>query len=310
VLTWQGALGLAAALVAGWLALQTARSRIQALAPYLREAALVAVLYAVWQLLLDGLVTRTAGAASRGRWVWSAERSLHLPSEAWFQSLFLPHRWFLRLADLYYAGVHFPVMGLFLLWMFARHRAAYPRARALLVVFTAAAALVQAVPVAPPRLVPGIGVVDAAALRGQSVYPAGGLSDPGQLIAMPSVHVGFAALVAYGAWRATASRWRILGLGHLLLTVVVVVSTGNHYWADGLVALVLLALSEAVVVLTWSALGRLPAWRSPGGGEEEGRPAPAGHRGYGQAPPLLPVPQPEEVVQAPLPWPQDGQDDT
>jgi hypothetical protein len=214
--------------------------------PYLNEATLLSLLYAGWQLLLDGLVKRTAGAVAHGRWVWAAERSVHLPSEASLQRLLLRHTAVMGAGNLYYAGVHFVAMGLFLGWVFTRHRHRYGPLRWQLAGFTALAALVQAVPVAPPRLVPGLGVVDAAARLGESVYPAHGLSDPGQLIAMPSVHVGWAALIAVGTLTLSPSRWRWVGPAHLLTTFTVVVATGNHYWLDGLAAMALLAGVTAV----------------------------------------------------------------
>lgn len=223
--------------------------------PYAREAALLCVLYAGWQGLLDVLVTHTAGAAARGRWIWVQERRLHLPSEAWVQHALSSPTALLRGAGLYYAGVHFVAMGLFLAWAFARHRDRYREVRWWLVVFTGLAAFLQAWPVAPPRLVPGLGVTDAAARLGISVYPPGGLHDPGQLIAMPSVHVGWAALIALGAFRLGRGPWRWIGVLHLVLTVLVVVATGNHYWLDGVVALGLLAAAVAVTPVTGGRRG-------------------------------------------------------
>ena len=247
MLSWRQALLLGAGLALLGAAARRGPARTRWAGPYLREAAVLCALYAAWQVLLDALVTRTAGAVGRGRWVWHAERDLRWPGEAWFQRPFLHHPALGRAADVWYGAAHFTVMGIFLAWMFARHRDRYPAVRAQLALVTLAAALIQAVPVAPPRLVPGLGVVDLPRLFGQSVYNPGGLSDPGQLIAMPSVHVGWAAVVALGCVRATRSSGRVLGPLHLLITGAVVVGTGNHYWMDGAVALLLLALAVAAV---------------------------------------------------------------
>ena len=68
-----------------------------------------------------------------------------------------------------------------------------------------------------------------------------------QFAAMPSLHIGWAALIAYVILR-TGPRWlALVAAGHLLVTVLVVVVTANHYWLDGIVALVLLSLAVAVV---------------------------------------------------------------
>lgn len=269
MLSATGALLIAAVLVGLALLGWWRAGRWRALAPYAREAALLCVLYAGWQGLLDVLVTRTSGAVGRGRWLWVQERRLHLPSEAWVQHLCSAPGLLMRGAGLYYAGVHFVAMGLFLAWAFTWHRDRYRQARWWLVVFTALAAFVQAVPVAPPRLVPGLGVVDAAARLGISVYPPGGLHDPGQLVAMPSVHVGWAAIVALGGLRLGRGRWRGIGVAHLALTVVAVVATGNHYWLDGVAALVLVALAVAVTPVTGGGGGVVieTTWR---GDNQEG----------------------------------------
>jgi hypothetical protein len=101
-------------------------------------------------------------------------------------------------------------------------------------------------PVAPPRLLPEFGFVDTAAEYGQSVYTALGAVGPDQLSAMPSVHVGWAVLVAVAVWTLTTSRWRWLGVGHAGVTVFVVVASANHFWLDGIVAVALLVIVLAV----------------------------------------------------------------
>ena len=267
MLSWRQALLLGAVLLALGLAARRGPARIRWTGAYLGEAAFLAGAYAGWQLLLDALVTRTAGAVAGGRWIWRVERDLRIPSEAWFQRPFVHHPVLGRAADAYYGGAHFTVMGLFLVWLFVRHRDRYPELRNQLLLLTAAAAFVQSIPVAPPRLVPGIGVVDQARLVGASVYGGDGLSDPGQLIAMPSVHVGWAALIAYGVWHAAPrtgwarfGRWT--GGAHLLVTMAVVVGTGNHYWADGAAALILLvgAVAAGRAVTRWAPWPAAASW--------------------------------------------------
>ena len=89
-----------------------------------------------------------------------------------------------------------------------------------------------------------VGFVDEAVQLGQSVYGAFGSGVAAQLSAMPSVHVAWAALIAIEVIRASPSRWRWLIVLHPVVTTFVVVVTANHYWADGIVAVVLLALAE------------------------------------------------------------------
>ena len=112
--------------------------------------------------------------------------------------------------------------------------------------FTAAALLVQFVPVAPPRMLPGDGMIDTAARYGQSVYGSVAGFNADQLSAMPSVHVGWSLLAALVIVEVSRSRWRWLALAYPLLTMLAVVVTANHYWLDGIAAALLLALALVV----------------------------------------------------------------
>ena len=112
--------------------------------------------------------------------------------------------------------------------------------------------LVQLLPVAPPRMLPGI--VDTAMVYGQSVYANGLPID--QLSAMPSIHVAWAVLVGYYVWRVSPSRWRYIGPAHSVMTIFVVVATGNHWWLDGIVGVLIL------VVCAWSVRGVQLAWQA------------------------------------------------
>jgi len=205
-----------------------------------REASRVALLYTLWQVAGRLSVSGIERANDRGLWVWHLERTLRLPSERAFQELIVPHGWLAQAANVYYAVAHVPGMGLFLVWLFFFHRAEYPGWRNVLVGITFVSLLIQLMPVAPPRLIPSIGMLDTGVAYGQSVYAIGGSTVAGQLQAMPSLHVGWAALIAIATWRLS-TRWaRWLGAGHLVATVAVVTITANHYWLDGLACIALL----------------------------------------------------------------------
>jgi hypothetical protein len=226
-------------------------------ADYCQEAAVILGLYALWQLSLDFMVTSVTGAVPHARWVWHLERTLHLPSEVSVEHAALGHPVVIQALNLFYSVVHFPALIVCLIWLFARHREHYSDARTTLVLLTGACAFLQAIPVAPPRLLANLGFVDAGALYGQSPYAAGGLHDPGQLIAMPSVHVAWAVLIAAVVVQVGRSRWRWLVLAYPVLTVTAVVATGNHWWLDGAVAVALLGL----VLLVQQAAAALGAGR-------------------------------------------------
>jgi hypothetical protein len=240
--TWQLAAATAVALLAlaGVLRLLGLRAAAAA-----REAALVAGLYTAWQLIGTATHRDVAGASANALSVWHAEQALHLPSELALQQAMTPHPWLVQLANGYYVYGHFNPVIVLLAWVFWRHRASYGRVRLLLCLLTASAFVVHFVPVAPPRLMPALGFRDVALEYGQSVYGSFGEGIPGQLLAMPSLHVGWAILLAYVVVTTLRSRWRWLAVAHPLLMAVDVAATANHWWADGFVCGVLLVLCIA-----------------------------------------------------------------
>jgi len=211
-----------------------------------QEAAILLALFALWQLAGSLSVVGPDGALARAQWIWHAERVVHMPSETEIQRAFLGHPLLVQALNLYYASLHFVVLISCLVWVYARHRRHYPQVRITLVLFTAGALLIQFLPVAPPRMLPGDGMVDTAARYGQSVYGSVAGFNADQLSAMPSVHVGWALLVALVVVQVSRSRWRWLALGYPALTLLAVVVTANHFWLDGIAAALLLGLALAV----------------------------------------------------------------
>jgi hypothetical protein len=255
MLSWQYALSIAGGLAVVALAARALWGRRIGV---VAEAALLFGLYGLWQFAASFTVMSQAGAMGRARWLWHAERVAHLPSEASVQRIFLPHPALVQAFDLYYDILHFPMLGACLVWLYVRHRDRYPVIRNTVALFTGASLLIQLIPVAPPRLLAGTGLVDTAARYGQSVYSWHGGFDADQYSAMPSVHVGWALIVAVAVITVSRRRWRWLAAGYPALTTLVVVVTANHFWLDGIVAGLLVAL-----VLAGQRLARR-LWRGPG----------------------------------------------
>jgi PAP2 superfamily protein len=252
-LTWEHSFEVAAALtVAGGVLAAAGNRAVRAVGAFARETAVIGVLYALWQLAGDISVTGVGGAYRRGRWIEHAEKWVPLPSERSVQQLVLGHRLVVESANLYYAAMHFTMMLTFLIWLFVRHRDRYRGVRQVMAWTTLGCLLVQLLPVAPPRMLPGI--IDTGRLYNQSVYSSGLPID--QLSAMPSVHVAWAVLVGFYTWRISASRWRFLGPAHSLITILVVVVTGNHWWLDGIVAVAILC------ACSWAVYGVRTGWRA------------------------------------------------
>ena len=244
MLSWQDAIIVACCLA---LVATVIRYRWGRWPGVVTEAGLLFGLYGLWQFAGSFTVMSQAGAVSRGRWLWHAERILHLPSETSVQRIFLPHPVLIQAFNLYYDTLHFALLGVCLVWLYVRHRDAYPAIRNTVALFTGASLLIQLIPVAPPRLLPGTGLVDTAVRYGQSVYSWHGGFNADEFSAMPSVHVGWALIVAVAVITASRSRWRWLAAGYPVLTMLVVVVTANHFWLDGIVSGLLVTLVLVVL---------------------------------------------------------------
>lgn len=193
------------------------------------------LVYKVGRAVADGHVARAYADAAR---IWHWERALHLPEEGHVQHLLMASQSLVRAANVYYAWAHFAAMIVFLLWVYLFRPAQYVPLRRLVAAVTGVALVVHLTfPLAPPRLGPGLHMIDTATVFGPSVYgPPSDDTLTNQYAAMPSLHVGWALIVAIGVIRTTRSRWRWWWLLYPVCTFTVVVGTANHYWLDGLVA--------------------------------------------------------------------------
>ncbi|GAA5049354.1 phosphatase PAP2 family protein [Streptomyces similanensis] len=239
--------------------------------PLVRELLLVAGLFLVYKLGRQLAADHTGEALHNARHVWDLERWAHLPGEGAVQSLLLhgdTGDTLVHIANTYYATVHFPATVGLLVWLYLRRPAHYVWTRRVLAAVTAAALVLHLTfPLAPPRMLGAAGLVDTARVYGPSVYgPPKTDHLSNQFAAMPSLHFGWALMVAVALIVATRSRWRWLWLLHPLFTLLVIVGTANHYWLDALAAAALLALALAAIPLPHRAPAarvRVPGQAAP-----------------------------------------------
>jgi PAP2 superfamily protein len=256
--------------------------RVSLLRAITLELLLVGVLLGVYRYGRIVIGHSSAEAFDNASELIGWERALQLPNELAVQHLLLSSEWVARIANVYYFSVHFPLTAAFLIWMFVRSREQYTRIRTSLAMLTGFALVIHAAfPLAPARMLNGLGFVDTAAMYGPNVYAQSPQTDTvaNQFAAMPSLHFGWAVMVAIGIIRVSRSPLRWLWIAHPVITLLVIVGTGNHYWMDAAVAGGLIILSERVV-RAWSATGRarirpvgilgarveaLAGWLAPGG---------------------------------------------
>lgn len=260
-LPWRQALAIAVLLAIGWLVLEMMRRRSAAEPPSLaqaivitRELALILALYAAWQLIGSLAPDGLDQADAAGLWLADLEQLLGWPSEAGIQQAVIGNDTVIRLADAYYTSLHIPVFVIVLVWVLLMRRDSWAFTRTTVALTMAMCLLIQLKPVAPPRLLPSLGIVDTALVNGRSVYAL--VPGANEYAAMPSVHIAWAAIVALILIVVLRSPWRWLALLYPAATLWVVIVTGNHFIIDGIVSVIVLAVAAGVTML-------IPSQRPP-----------------------------------------------
>jgi hypothetical protein len=225
-----------------------------------RELALWASVYPLY-LAIRGWSIADPGRAFADAWhVIGFERDLGLYHEFQLQRLLQPLE---GAFSTYYMLGFAPVVASTLVWLASSRRGLYVQLRTLLFVSLAIALVAYVLfPTAPPRLVPGLDIDDTVGLAGHDSGSFAGVRfDP--YAAMPSLHVGWSALVALAVFRATSRTWlRAAAVAHPVLMTLAVTATGNHYLVDSLAG-ALVALLAILAVDVWRRMVASPR-SSPG----------------------------------------------
>jgi hypothetical protein len=219
---------------------------------WLRELALLAVLYLGYTAarLVGGATL--ASATDHARELLAVERLLHLNIEATANSALSAVPVLAILASYWYSLLHYVVTPVALVWAYRRRPLHYRWARDALIVASGIGLVVFAlIPMAPPRMMPGF--VDTLASTAHVGWWGGDASAPrglgaltNQLAAMPSLHVGWAVWVAW-VGRLATRRWvRLLALAYPVGTTLVVVATANHYLLDAVAGAAVVAVGIRV----------------------------------------------------------------
>jgi PAP2 superfamily len=231
---------------ASLVARKTVPTRFVKIRPYLAETAVVLVLYAAWLKVGELPPVGKERAFDRALSLWEWERRLHLPNEVTIQKWLVHVPATLRFANIYYIVFHVLPVGVFLVWMFARHREHHRKWRNVFAGSSLVCGLIQMFSLAPPRMFPQLGFIDTGRVYGPVVYDATQSTQTGQLAAMPSMHVLWAVLIGVAVMSVSRSRWRWLGFAHAVLTVYAVTVTAYHWLADAIVGAALVGLGVLV----------------------------------------------------------------
>ena len=199
------------------------------------------------------------------------ERALGMDVEMWLQGLVLPHGWLVTLANWVYIYGHWPVIIGTAAWLAWRRPETYRWLRTAMLVSGAVGVVVfVGFPVAPPRLMPDLGIADTVTQHSSAYRVLQPPSFVNQYAALPSLHVGWDLLVGLALFRATTSRVvRTLAVAAPVAMTLAVVVTGNHYVVDVLAGIAVAAFGALVATRWQSHRGRATAV------PEDGAPQPA-----------------------------------
>ncbi|MFL6137068.1 MAG: phosphatase PAP2 family protein [Frankiaceae bacterium] len=229
----------------------------------LRELALTAAVYLAYEIsrvIVQGRRSSAFGNAAR---LLRLERISGIAWERTVNGLVSAHQVLAVSADYMYATLHYLVTPLVLVWLWRRHRAAYPRARSTLMLATLIGLVtITLLPVAPPRMLPGF--VDTMADYAQFGWwdtdasaPRGVEGVTNEIAAMPSLHVGWALWCGWQLARHARRRLvRLLGALYPVATSVVVIGTANHYVLDVLGGVAVIGIAATATLAVTAAVAR------------------------------------------------------
>jgi hypothetical protein len=241
---------------------------------------MIGVLYVIYEFG-RGLIRLNGPQAIRHAhavWSWEVRHGLFV-EPAW-QHFWLTHAhgfwWFqvthghvMAFLNSGYLYVHFLSTILFLVWMYCCRPKIFPFVRSVFFLTTALASVIYILyPMAPPRLTPLLlydhhryTFIDTIAqVLGPGAKAAGFGYNP--YAAMPSLHFSWALIIGCTLC-LTLRPWplRLLSLGYPAYILLVIVVSGNHFFADALGAVAVVSVATFVVGC-WEMMPRFVARRA------------------------------------------------
>ncbi len=215
----------------------------------LLQLALFFCIYQGYQLVRGLSEAKESLALDNAERIISLERSLGLFVEGHVQAFALKADWLIDGANWMYVNSHFIITTSFLVWLYlARNEYFYFVRNMFMVAMLLALTGYLLYPTAPPRLVADSGLLDSLAAVSHLNTDSNAVSLlVNKYAAVPSMHIGFATMIAGTAIMLVRSKaLKVLWACYPLVVLFVVMSTGNHFWFDGAVG-VLVAATSALI---------------------------------------------------------------
>jgi hypothetical protein len=218
------------------------------------EFSIVAIGALAYFLVRAGVSGREEEAFHRAADLTALEQLLGMYWEPTMQGWVLGSRFLIEFFNAIYFWTHMPVIVVVAIWLFWRNRRVYQFTRnAFVASAPISLAIYYVLPTAPPRLLPDSGFVDTMALYSQTSYQSQEVSlFVNAYAAFPSLHFGWALLIAMALWLASPVNiyarmiFGALGVFLVLGQLLSIVVTGNHFLLDAVAGAVVVGVSVLI----------------------------------------------------------------
>ncbi|RKQ92239.1 PAP2 superfamily protein [Solirubrobacter pauli] len=217
--------------------------------------------YWLYRLVRGQVFDQSAAAFANARWIVDLQQTLHVFVEPDIQRWAISTGWVESVGSWMYLNTHFVVTTVTLAFVYLFRNEHFYWVRNMFMVGMGFALLGYVLfPTAPPRLMPGLGFIDSVSdFTGvSSDSDVNALYNP--YAAVPSMHVGFALMLAISMVRMTRHRWvKALWVAYAPIVSLVVVVTANHWIFDAATGAAV-AVVSAVLAQTVFARVRPAQW--------------------------------------------------
>src|SRR3990172_1847444 len=216
------------------------------------ELVLVGFAFLLYFLVRGSVVDRAGEAFDRALRIVDLQQKWGFFWEPQLQALIMGSKALVQLFNGIYFWLDFPLIVVVGLWLYFWHRHQYTVLRdAILSSGAIALVIYHLFPVAPPRLVPGLGLVDTLAEFSSLAYQTQSTApffNP--YAAVPSLHVGWPVLLMIGVIMATKFKpaW-LLAFMLPWAQLAAVLFTANHFIFDALVGVVVSLMGLVIALL-------------------------------------------------------------
>ncbi len=215
------------------------------------EVATVAALYALYEGARGLVVGHRGAAESHASDLIGLERHLHLFLEPRVQHTARSIPCLISVLDASYLTLHLTVTIAVLIWLHRRRPGRFPYFRTALLIASGLSVIgYLAFPTAPPRLALD-GIADTVSAGHLSLNHGLVSSLYNPYAAVPSMHIGYAVILATAVVTEAKSRFlKLAAATYPFYVLLVIVATGNHFLFDAVAGALVAAIALSLAART------------------------------------------------------------